>query len=152
MYTKYVLNNREVFQMTNTLPQTHSALNKTINGLEYSKELGKCVKTTYTFTDLEKQVMDLFPIDWYVDDLEATDFGLDDPDCWLLDWDEVQPLIKSLNITQNQLKGIIGSLANKGAIEIEERGQTKAEKKIFGEDLYWLSSRCFESLIAKEVA
>ena len=96
--------------------------------------------------------MDLFPIDWYVDDLEATDFGLDDPDCWLLDWNEVQPLIKSLNITQNQLKGIIGSLANKGAIEIEERGQTKAEKKIFGEDLYWLSSRCFKSLIRKEVS
>tara|TARA_R100001463_G_C3409363_1_gene208934 strand:+ start:119 stop:532 length:414 start_codon:yes stop_codon:yes gene_type:complete len=135
--------------MTKTLPQTHSALNKTINGLEYSKELKTCVKTTYTFTDLEKQVMDLFPIEWYVDDLEASDFGLDDPSEWLLDWDEVQPLIKTLNITQNQLKGVIGSLANKGAIEIETRGETKAEKKIWGEDLYWLSSRCFESLIAE---
>tara|TARA_Y100001938_G_C7800557_1_gene286890 strand:+ start:101 stop:514 length:414 start_codon:yes stop_codon:yes gene_type:complete len=135
--------------MAQTLPQTHSALNKTINGLEYSEKLGKCVKTTYTFTDLEKQVMDLFPIEWYVDDLEASDFGLDDPSCWLLDWDEVQPLIKTLNITQNQLKGVIGSLANKGAIEIETRGETKAEKKMFGEDLYWLSSRCFESLIAE---
>ena len=136
-------------QMTNTLPQTHSALNKTINGLEYSKEQKKCVKTTYTFTDLEKQVMDLFPINWYVDELNANDFGLDDPSNWLLDWDEVQPLIKTLDITQNQLKGVIGSLSNKGAIEIEERGQTKAEKRMFGEDLYWISSRCFESLIAK---
>ena len=135
--------------MTNTLPQTHSALNKTINGLEYSEKLEKCVKTTYTFTDLEKQVMDLFPIAWYVDDLEVSDFGLDDPSDWLLDWDEVQPLIKTLNITQNQLKGVISSLSKKGAIEIEERGETKAEKKIWGEDLYWLSSRCFESLIAK---
>jgi len=135
--------------MTQTLSQTHSALNKTINGLEYSEKLGKCVKTTYTFTDLEKQVMDLFPIDWYVDDLEASDFGLDDPSEWLLDWDEVQPLIKTLNITQNQLKGVIGSLANKGAIEIEERGKTKGEKKMFGQDLYWISSRCFESLIAE---
>ena len=135
--------------MTNKLPQTHSALNKTINGLEYSEKLEKCVKTTYTFTDLEKQVMDLFPIAWYVDDLEVSDFGLDDPSDWLLDWDEVQPLIKTLNITQNQLKGVISSLSKKGAIEIEERGETKAEKKIWGEDLYWLSSRCFESLIAK---
>ena len=135
--------------MTNTLPQTHSALNKTINGLEYSEKLEKCVKTTYTFTDLEKQVMDLFPIAWYVDDLEVSDFGLDDPSDWLLDWDEVQPLIKNINNTQNQLKGVISSLSKKGAIEIEERGETKAEKKIWGEDLYWLSSRCFESLIAK---
>jgi hypothetical protein len=138
--------------MTQTLPQTHSALNKTINGLEYSKQLKKCVKTTYTFTDLEKQVMNLFPIDWYVDELGDSDFGLDDPSEWLLDWDEVQPLLKVLNITQDQLKGVISSLSKKGAIEIEERGETKAEKKMFGEDLYWLSSRCFESLIAKEVA
>ena len=135
--------------MTQTLPQTHSCLDKTINGLEYSKEQDKCVKTTYTFTDLEKQVMNLFPLDWYVDDLSASDFGLDDPSDWLLDWDEVQPLIKTLNITQNQLKGVIGSLANKGAIEIETRGETKAEKKIWGEDLYWISSRCFESLVAE---
>ena len=125
--------------MTQTLPQTHSALDKTIKGFG----------STYTFTDLEKQVMNLFPIDWYVDDLEASDFGLDDPSEWLLDWDEVQPLIKTLKITQNQLKGVIGSLANKGAIEIEERGETKAEKKMFGEDLYWISSRCFESLLAE---
>ena len=122
--------------MTQTLPQTHPTLNKTING-------------TYTFTDLEKQVMNQFPIDWYVNELNADDFGLDDPSNWLLDWDEVQPLIKTLNITQNQLKGVIGSLANKGAIQIEERGQTKAEKKIFGEDLYWISSRCFESIVEK---
>jgi len=135
--------------MTQTLPQTHSALNKTINGLEYSKQLKKCVKTTYTFTDLEKQVMNLFPIDWYVDELGDSDFGLDDPSEWLLDWDEVQPLLKVLNITQDQLKGVISSLSKKGAIEIEERGQTKAEKKMFGKDLYWLSSRCFESLIAE---
>jgi len=135
--------------MTQTLPQTHSALNKTINGLEYSEKLGKCVKTTYTFTDLEKQVMNLFPIDWYVDDLEASDFGLDDPSEWLLDWDEVQPLLKVLNIKQDQLKGVISSLSKKGAIEIETRGKTKAEKKMWGEDLYWLSSRCFESLIAE---
>lgn len=93
--------------------------------------------------------MNLFPLDWYVDDLSASDFGLDDPSDWMLDWDEVQPLIKTLNITQNQLKGVIGSLANKGAIEIEERGQTKAEKKMFGDDLYWISSRCFESLVAE---
>ena len=138
--------------MTKTLPQTHSALNKTINGLEYSEQLKKCVKTTYTFTDLEKQVMDLFPIAWYVDDLEASDFGLDDPSDWLLDWDDCKTLIKGLEITENQLKGVISSLSKKGAIEIEERGQTKAEKEMFGEDLYWLSSRCFESLIAKEVA
>jgi len=137
--------------MTNTLPQTHSALNKTIKGYEYSKKLETCVDTTYTFTDLEKQVMDLFPIDWYTT-LEESDFGLDDPSEWLLDWSDVQPLLKVLNITQNQLKGVIGSLANKGAIEIEERGQTKAEKRMFGQDLYWLSSRCFESLISKEVA
>ena len=142
------INNRH---MTQTLPQTHSALNKTINGLEYSEKLGKCVKTTYTFTDLEKQVMDLFPIDWYTT-LEESDFGLDDPSEWLLDWSDVQPLIKVLNITQNQLKGVVGSLANKGAIEIEERGQTKAEKRMFGQDLYWLSSRCFKSIISKEVA
>ena len=136
-------------QMTQTLPQTHSALNKTINGLEYSEKLDKCVKTTYTFTDLEKQVMDLFPIEWYVDDLEASDFGLDDPSEWLLDWDDCKVLIKGIGITENQLKGVISSLSKKGAIEIEERGQTKAEKKMFGEDLYWLSSRCFESLIAE---
>jgi len=133
--------------MTTTLPTTHSALNKTINGLEYSKQLEKCVKTTYTFTELEKQVMDLFPIDFY-QELEASDFGIDDPSEWLLDWDEVQPLIKALNITQNQLKGVISSLSKKGAIEIEERGETKQEKKMFGEDLYWISSRCFESLIS----
>ena len=135
--------------MTQTLPQTHSALNKTFYGLEYSKELDKCVGTTYTFTDLEKQVMNLFPIDWYVDDLEASDFGLDDPSDWLIDWDEVQPLLKVLNIKQDQLKGVISSLSKKGAIEIETRGETKAEKKMWGEDLYWLSSRCFESLIAE---
>ena len=93
--------------------------------------------------------MDLFPIAWYVDDLETSDFGLDDPSDWLLDWDEVKVLIKVLGITENQLKGVISSLSKKGAIEIEERGQTKAEKKMFGEDLYWLSSRCFESLIAE---
>ena len=133
--------------MTTTLSTTHTALNKTINGLEYSKQLKKCVKTTYTFTELEKQVMDLFPIDWY-ETLEASDFGLDDPSEWLLDWDEVQPLIKALDITQNQLKGVISSLSKKGAIEIEERGETKAEKKMFGQDLYWISSRCFESLIS----
>jgi len=137
--------------MTNTLPQTHSALNKTIKGYEYSKELETCVDTTYTFTDLEKQVMDLFPIDWYTT-LEENDFGLDDPSEWLLDWSDVQSLLKVLDITQNQLKGVVGSLANKGAIEIEERGQTKAEKRMFGQDLYWLSSRCFKSLITKEVA
>ena len=135
--------------MTQTLPQTHSALNKTFYGLEYSKKLDKCVGTTYTFTDLEKQVMNLFPIDWYLDDLEASDFGLDDPSDWLIDWDEVQPLLKVLNITQDQLKGVISSLSKKGAIEIETRGETKAEKKMWGEDLYWLSSRCFESLIAE---
>ena len=135
--------------MTNTLPQTHSALNKTINGLEYSEKLEKCVKTTYTFTDLEKQVMDLFPIEWYVDELDANDFGLDDPSEWLLDWNDCKKLIKVLKITENQLKGVISSLSKKGAIEIEERGQTKAEKRMFGEDLYWISSRCFESLIAK---
>ena len=133
--------------MTTTLLTTHSALNKTINGLEYSKQLKKCVKTTYTFTELEKQVMDLFPIDWY-ETLEKNDFGLDDPSEWLLDWDEVQPLIKALDITQNQLKGVISSLSKKGAIEIEERGETIAEKKMFGQDLYWISSRCFESLIS----
>jgi len=137
--------------MTNTLPQTHSALNKTIKGYEYSKELETCVDTTYTFTDLEKQVMDLFPIDWYTT-LEENDFGLDDPSEWLLDWSDVQSLLKVLDITQNQLKGVVGSLANKGAIEIEERGQTKAEKRMFGQDLYWLSSRCFKSIISKEVA
>ena len=136
--------------MTQTLPQTHSALNKTFYGLEYSKELDKCVGTTYTFTDLEKQVMNLFPIDWYVDDLEASDFGLDDPSDWLIDWDEVQPLLKVLNIKQDQLKGVISSLSKKGAIEIETRGETKAEKKMWGEDLYWLSSRCFECLIAED--
>ena len=135
--------------MTNTLQQTHSALNKTINGLEYSEKLEKCVKTTYTFTDLEKQVMDLFPIEWYVDELDANDFGLDDPSEWLLDWNDCKKLIKVLKITENQLKGVISSLSKKGAIEIEERGQTKAEKRMFGEDLYWISSRCFESLIAK---
>ena len=135
--------------MTQTLPQTHSALNKTFYGLEYSKELDKCVGTTYTFTDLEKQVMNLFPIDWYVDDLEASDFGLDDPSDWLIDWDEVKILIKGISITENQLKGVISSLSKKGAIEIETRGETKAEKKMWGEDLYWLSSRCFESLIAE---
>ena len=133
--------------MTTTLLNTHSALNKTINGLEYSKQLEKCVKTTYTFTELEKQVMDIFPIDWY-ETLEKNDFGLDDPSEWLLDWDEVQPLIKALDITQNQLKGVISSLSKKGAIEIEERGETKAEKAMFGQDLYWISSRCFESLIS----
>ena len=133
--------------MTTTLLNTHSALNKTINGLEYSKQLEKCVKTTYTFTDLEKQVMNLFPIDFY-QELEASDFGTDDPSEWLLDWNEVQPLIKALNITQNQLKGVISSISKKGAIEIEERGETKAEKTMFGEDLYWISSRCFESLIS----
>ena len=95
--------------MTNTLPQTHSALNKTIKGYEYSKELETCVDTTYTFTNLEKQVMDLFPIDWYTT-LEESDFGLDDPSDWLLDWSDVKPLIKALDITQNQLKGIVGSL------------------------------------------
>lgn len=124
--------------MTNTLPTTNSLLNKTIKSFD----------STYTFTDLEKQVMDLFPIDWY-ETLEASDFGLDDPSEWLLDWEEVQPLVKALDITQNQLKGVIGSLANKGAIEIEERGETKAEKKMFGDDLYWISSRCFKSLIEK---
>jgi len=133
--------------MTTSISTTHKALNKTINGLEYSKQLKKCIKTTYTFTELEKQVMDLFPIDWY-ETLEKNDFGLDDPSEWLLDWDEVQPLIKALNITQNQLKGVISSLSKKGAIEIEERGETKQEKRMFGEDLYWISSRCFESLIS----
>ena len=132
--------------MSKTLPKTHAYLNKTIEGLEYSKKLDRCVRTTYTFTDLEKQVMDLYPIDFY-EKLGTEDFGLDDPANWLLDWDEVKPLTKALNITQNQLKGVISSLSKKGAIEIEERGQTKAEKKIFGDDLYWISSKCFESLI-----
>ena len=125
--------------MTKTLPQTHKALNKTFNGF----------KTTYTLTDLEKQVMDLFPVKWYVDELNEDDFGLDDPSNWLLDWDECKVLVKGLDITANQLKGVIGSLANKGAIEIEERGETKAEKRIFGEDLYWIDRKFFETLIAK---
>ena len=138
--------------MTTTLPTTHEALNKTFTRREYDPNTDSLVDVEFTFTDLEKQVMNLFPIDWYVDDLEKCDFGLDDPSEWLLDWSDVQPLLKVLNITQNQLKGVIGSLANKGAIEIEERGQTKAEKRMFGQDLYWLSSRCFNSLISKEVA
>ena len=138
--------------MTNTLPQTHSALNKTIKGEEYNQDLKKFVDTTYTFTDLEKQVMDLFPIAWYVDDLDESDYGLDDPSEWLLDWSDVKPLIKALDITQNQLKGIVGSLINKGAMYVESRGDTKAEKAIWGQDLWWLNETCFKSIIAKEVA
>ena len=129
------------------LPQTHSALNKNINRFEYSEKLGKCVKTTYTFTALEKQVMNLFPIDWYVDKLQTSDFGLDDTSEWLLNLHDCKVLIKDIGISEKELKSIVGSLANKGAIEIEKRVETKAEKEMFGQDLYWLSFRCFESLI-----
>ena len=95
--------------------------------------------------------MNLFPVDWYVDGLDVNDYGLDDPSEWLLDWDDCKVLIKRLNITQNQLKGVIGSLINKGALDVESRGDTAAEKLIFGQDLYWLPSRIFKTLINKEV-
>ena len=136
--------------MTTTLPTTHAALNKTFTSREYDAKSDSVINVNFTLTDLEKQVMDLFPIDWYVDDLDANDYGLDDPSEWLLDWDDCKVLIKRLNITQNQLKGVIGSLINKGALEVESRGDTAAEKLIFGQDLYWLSSRVFETLISKE--
>ena len=135
--------------MTNTLPQTHSALNKTINGLEYSKEQKKCVKTTYTFTDLEKQVMNQFPIDWYVDDLEGCDYGMDDPADWLIDWRDTKKLAEKLDITTQQLKGVVGSLIAKGALDVESRGDTEAEKAIWGQDLWWLNETTFKCLIAK---
>ena len=116
--------------MTNTLSQTHSALNKTINGREYNQDLKKFEDTTYTFTELEKQVMDLFPIAWYVDDLDEADYGLDDPSEWLLDWSDVKPLIKALDITENQLKGIVGSLINKGAMYVESRPMVARQKML----------------------
>ena len=136
--------------MTTTLPTTHEALNKTFTRREYDPNTDSLVDVEFTFTDLEKLVMNLFPIDWYVDDLEKCDFGLDDPAEWLLDWDDCKVLLKTTNITQNQLKGVIGSLINKCALEVESRGDTAAEKLIFGQDLYWLKSRIFETLVDKE--
>tara|TARA_R100000654_G_scaffold66767_1_gene95124 strand:- start:203 stop:607 length:405 start_codon:yes stop_codon:yes gene_type:complete len=133
--------------MISTLPNTHKNLDRTFYSREYDKKTDSLINVEYTLTDLEKQVMDLFPIDWYVDDLEVSDYGLDDPSEWLLDWSDCKVLIKGLDITQNQLKGVIGSLINKGALEVESRGDTAAEKLIFGQDLYWLSSRFYETLV-----
>ena len=99
--------------MTNLLPETHTALNKTIKGVAYNHETEKLEETTFTFTDLEKQVMNQFPIDWYVDDLEESDYGLDDPADWLIDWRDTKRLVKKLDITTQQLKGVVGSLINK---------------------------------------
>ena len=135
--------------MTNTLPQTHSALNNTIKGVAYNQETKKLEETTFTFTDLEKQVMDIFPIAWYVDDLNAGDYGLDDPSDWLIDWSDTKHLVKKLNITTSQLKGVVGSLINKGALDVESRGDTKAEKAIFGQDLWWLNETTYKSLITQ---
>ena len=137
--------------MTTTLPKTHAALNKTFTSREYDVKSNSVINVNFTLTDLEKQVMNLFPIDWYVDDLNVNDYGLDDPSEWLLDWNDCKVLINRLNITQNQLKGVIGSLINKGALDVESRGDTAAKKLIFGQDLYWLPSRIFETLINKGV-
>ena len=134
--------------MTNTLPQTHSALNNTIKGVAYNKETKKLEETTFTFTDLEKQVMDIFPIDWYTE-LDESDYGLDDPSDWLIDWADTKHLVKKLNITTAQLKGVVGSLINKGALDVESRGDTKSEKEMWGQDLWWLNKTTFKSLIAK---
>ena len=136
-------------QMTNLLPETHTALNKTIKGVAYNHETKKLEETTFTFTDLEKQVMNQFPIDWYVDDLEDCDYGMDDPADWLIDWADTKRLVKKLNITEEQLKGVCGSLINKGALDVESRGDTEAEKARWGQDLWWLNETTFKSLIAK---
>ena len=136
-------------QMTNLLPETHTALNKTIKGVAYNYETKKLEETPFTFTDLEKQVMNQFPIDWYVDDLEDCDYGMDDPAAWLIDWRDTKRLVEKLNITTQQLKGVVGSLINKGALDVESRGDTEAEKAIWGQDLWWLNETTFKSLIAK---
>ena len=81
--------------MTNLLPETHTALNKTIKGVAYTHETEK------------------------------------------------------LDITTQQLKGVVGSLINKGALDVESRGDTEAEKAIWGQDLWWLNETTFKSLIAK---
>ena len=136
-------------QMTNLLPETHTALDKTIKGVAYNHETEKLEETTFTFTDLEKQVMNQFPIDWYVDDLEGCDYGMDDPADWLIDWADTKRLVKKLNITEEQLKGVCGSLINKGTLDVESRGDTEAEKAIWGQDLWWLNETTFKSLLAK---
>ena len=86
--------------------------------------------------------MNLFSINCYVKGL----YSDTDPAFTLLDWEDVQPLKELLGLTTNQLKGIVGSLAKKSAIEIEVRGDTPAEKAIWGQDLYWISKECFDSI------
>ena len=128
--------------MTPTLPETHPNLDRIINGTQWCTEKKQVVQTQFTFTDLEKQVMNLFSINCYVKGL----YSDTDPAYTLLDWEDVQPLKELLGLTTNQLKGIVGSLAKKSAIEIEVRGDTPAEKAIWGQDLYWISKECFDSI------
>ena len=52
--------------MTQTLPETHPNLDRIINGTQWCTEKKQVVQTQFTFTDLEKQVMNLFSINCYV--------------------------------------------------------------------------------------
>tara|TARA_R100000734_G_C3240736_1_gene45478 strand:- start:155 stop:565 length:411 start_codon:yes stop_codon:yes gene_type:complete len=95
-------------------------------------------------TDLEKAVLNLYPIECF----NEFEYGGADPADVLLDFDEVVTGLKKqgFNLKVNQVKGIISSLSKKGAIEIEVRGETAAEKRIFGQDLYWLNKEWFIGL------
>ncbi len=46
--------------MTQALPETHPNLDRIINGTQWCTEKKQVVQTQFTFTDLEKQVMNLF--------------------------------------------------------------------------------------------
>ena len=95
-------------------------------------------------TDLEKAVLNLYPVECF----NEFEYGDADPANVLLDFDDVVTGLKNqgLNLRVNQVKGIISSLSKKGAIEIEVRGDTPAEKRIFGQDLYWLCKEWFIGL------
>ena len=105
----------------------------------------KTYKTNVHYlTDLEKAVLNLYPVECF----NEFEYGDADPADVLLDFDEVLSGLKKqgLNLRVNQVKGIISSLSKKGAIEIEVRGDTAAEKRIFGQDLYWLKKEWFIGL------
>ena len=79
------------------------------------------------------------------DDVEDPTFGFgmdEDGDMQRFDYRNVMQLSVSGNVVDLETY-------NKGMEAKFGGGETKAEKRMFGEDLYWLSSRCFESLIAK---
>ena len=128
---------------TSTLNLAH-ALTMPVEVTKWSFKKKTYKNYLIVLTDLEKAVLNIYPIECF----NEFEYGDADPADVLLDFDEVVSGLKKqgLNLKVNQVKGIISSLSKKGAIEIEVRGDTPAEKRIFGQDLYWLNKDWFIGL------